>query len=173
MVAQTCCLLYRRLAACYARRVCERLEFPGAWQRAALRYSGLQVCATEGMEARVASRSWMGTLKRGHRAAEFGVHALGRIFHNAIVRARAALINTPLQRGVRCQPDHRNRFNGFSRHVQTVETVWDGSRISNTPLKRGVNETERRRRLRCYETFGLACFPLNSKTGRHEATPDI
>src|SRR5438105_13347173 len=46
LVAQTCSLLYRRLAACYALRVCERVEFPAAWQRATLRYSGLQVCAT-------------------------------------------------------------------------------------------------------------------------------
>ena len=37
-------------------------------------------------------------------------------------RRREALINTPLQRGVVWRRDLRNRFNGFSRVQETVET---------------------------------------------------
>jgi hypothetical protein len=47
---------------------------------------------------------------------------LARIFHKSPSSTRGALINTPLQRGVTCRQDLRNRFNGFSRAVKTVET---------------------------------------------------
>jgi len=55
-----------------------------------------------------------------------------------------ALIDTPLQRGVTCRQDLWNRFNGFSRAVETVEiqTVSDALRTRNTPLKQGVNEKQ-------------------------------
>jgi hypothetical protein len=48
------------------------------------------------------------------------------------------LIITPLQRGVTCWQDLGNRFNGFSRTVNTVETVPATLRTPNTPLKQGV-----------------------------------
>jgi hypothetical protein len=49
------------------------------------------------------------------------------------------LINTLLQRGARTNEERVNRFNGFSRATETVETVSARSRL-NTPLKQGVNE---------------------------------
>ena len=58
-----------------------------------------------------------------------------------------SLINTPLQRGGgRC---HKlgNRFNGFSRHLETVETVFGPFPSRTTPLKQGVNERQVRQRL--------------------------
>jgi len=64
---------------------------------------------------------------------------LTRIFR----KRPGALINTLLQRGVTCWQVLRNRFNGFSRGVKTVETVSDPLRPPNTPLKRGVNEKRR------------------------------
>jgi hypothetical protein len=57
-----------------------------------------------------------------------------------------ALINTLLQRGVGGKRDLRNRFNGFSRAVETVETVSVSSQASHTPLNQGVNE-----RYRCHD----------------------
>jgi hypothetical protein len=51
------------------------------------------------------------------------------------------LINTPLQRGVRRPGGNRNRFNGFHRARETVETVSEASPPLPTPLKRGVNES--------------------------------
>ena len=55
----------------------------------------------------------------------------------------AHLINTPLQRGGRMDDGSENRFNGFSRAVETVETVLCGSATPDTSLKRGVNEKPR------------------------------
>ena len=56
--------------------------------------------------------------------------------------ARTDFINTPLQRGGGERLDTRNRFNfnGFPRRPETVETVPEITRLSATPLKRGVNE---------------------------------
>ena len=67
----------------------------------------------------------------------------------------ATLINTPLQRGARRGRSLRNRFNGFSQSVETVETVSVPHRTARTPLKRGVNESQQQRRLRCCEKSGL------------------
>jgi hypothetical protein len=50
------------------------------------------------------------------------------------------LINTLLQLGVRTNGERENRFNGFSRATETVETVSARSRILTTQLKQGVNE---------------------------------
>ena len=50
-------------------------------------------------------------------------------------------INTPLQRGDRCDDTRANRFNGFGDGRETVETVSSAVNAANTPLKRGVNET--------------------------------
>jgi prepilin-type N-terminal cleavage/methylation domain-containing protein len=55
---------------------------------------------------------------------------------------RTALINTPLQRGGWSLGLARNRFNGFGRARETVETVSPLPPVAATPLKRGVNETE-------------------------------
>ncbi|MGA9451692.1 MAG: hypothetical protein WBW41_10185 [Verrucomicrobiia bacterium] len=49
-------------------------------------------------------------------------------------------INTPLQRGARTGEERENRFNGFARGTETVETVPALLRTSHTPLKQGVNE---------------------------------
>jgi len=54
---------------------------------------------------------------------------------------RNNLINTPLQRGGIGVGRLRNRFNGFQRNVETVETVPLHTPSAITPLKRGVNET--------------------------------
>jgi len=51
------------------------------------------------------------------------------------------LINTLLQRGVWRPKSIRNRFNGFHRERETVETVRDVLLAGDTPLKRGVNES--------------------------------
>jgi len=48
-------------------------------------------------------------------------------------------INTPLQRGAGTSVECKNRFNGFGRDVETVETVSGHLPPLNTPLKRGVN----------------------------------
>jgi hypothetical protein len=53
-----------------------------------------------------------------------------------------ALINTPLQRGVTRGREVFNRFSGFSRVYQTVETVRAVARRCHTPLKRRVNQKE-------------------------------
>jgi hypothetical protein len=65
---------------------------------------------------------------------------LTRLFHGPLGSTAGALINTLLQRGVTCWQVLRNRFNGFSRVVKTVETVSGAFRPPNTPLKQGVNE---------------------------------
>jgi hypothetical protein len=54
---------------------------------------------------------------------------------------RAALINTPLQRGEGCRRESGNRFNGLARPGETVETVSALFGLRGTPLKRSVNET--------------------------------
>jgi hypothetical protein len=51
------------------------------------------------------------------------------------------LINTPLQRGAETSVGSKNRFNGFARDVETVETVLSRLPPLNTPLKQGVNES--------------------------------
>jgi hypothetical protein len=53
---------------------------------------------------------------------------------------RDPLINTPLQWGVPRPQVLMNRFNGFSRPLETVETVPIASKTLATPLKRGINE---------------------------------
>jgi hypothetical protein len=55
----------------------------------------------------------------------------------------APLINTPLQRGDETTNGRQNRFNGFSRRTETVETVSVRLCAWNTSLKQGVNETWR------------------------------
>ena len=52
-------------------------------------------------------------------------------------------INTLLQRGVRTGTERENRFNGFARGNETVETVPAFLPTSHTPLKQGVNEKAR------------------------------
>ncbi len=51
-----------------------------------------------------------------------------------------ALINTLLQRGVKCAWSSTNRFNGFDRVLKTVETVSAILRSFVTLLKQGANE---------------------------------
>jgi hypothetical protein len=51
------------------------------------------------------------------------------------------LINASLQRGARTDGGCQNRFNGFSRVAETVETFSVHSLPPNTPLKQGVNES--------------------------------
>src|SRR6266446_7394025 len=63
-----------------------------------------------------------------------------RTFQRPIASMRAALINTPLQRGESEPDDSRNRFNGLGSLWKTVETVPRSSTAPPTPLKRGVNE---------------------------------
>src|SRR5438105_2524038 len=63
-----------------------------------------------------------------------------RMFHNCMYSHRVLLINTLLQRGVEAVPSGLNRFNGFPRGAQNVETVLALRRVLNTPLKQGVNE---------------------------------
>lgn len=67
---------------------------------------------------------------------------------------RVTLINTPLQRGGEQQRVFGNRFNGFWRTAETVETVSLPSRPRHTPLKRGVNERWRRRCIHKNKTSG-------------------
>ena len=55
-------------------------------------------------------------------------------------RMPAALINTPLRRGVDWRRDLKNRFNGFMHDVKTVETVSVSIQTPPTPLKQGVNK---------------------------------
>jgi hypothetical protein len=52
-------------------------------------------------------------------------------------------INTLLQRGVRTGKERENRFNGFARGNEMVETVPALLRTLHTPLKQGVNEKTR------------------------------
>jgi hypothetical protein len=63
---------------------------------------------------------------------------------------KTSRLQTPLQRDVTCWEDLTNRFNGFSRGVETaeIETVFHALRTPNTPLKQAVNE-------KCWpESFG-------------------
>src|SRR5258708_1650369 len=78
-----------------------------------------------------------------------------RIFRKPPGSTPGALINTPLQRGVTCWRGLGNRFNGFSQAGETVETVSDGLRKPNTPLKQGVNEKWWPRSFNRYEISGL------------------
>jgi hypothetical protein len=55
---------------------------------------------------------------------------------------KTGLINTPLQRGDSGRAHGTNRFSGFASGEQTVKTVGIRTRSDNTPLKRGVNESE-------------------------------
>lgn len=52
------------------------------------------------------------------------------------------LINTLLQRGVGISVECENRFNGFSRATETVETVSTRRLMLDTQLKQGVNEMD-------------------------------
>jgi hypothetical protein len=65
---------------------------------------------------------------------------------------------------IRNPKDLSNRFNGFSRAVETVETVSNALRTPNTPLKRRVNEKWWRRSFSRYEISGLehSFGPLNA-----------
>jgi hypothetical protein len=49
------------------------------------------------------------------------------------------LINTSLQRGARMNAEWKNRFNGFARAAETVETSSVRPLPSNPLLKQGVN----------------------------------
>jgi len=55
----------------------------------------------------------------------------------------AIFTNTPLQGGARTDAERENRFNGFVRPTETVETVSICPGAGNTLLKQGVNETWR------------------------------
>jgi len=50
----------------------------------------------------------------------------------------AIFINTPLQRAVGTTNGRQNRFNGFSRQAETVETVSSHPSAENTLLKQGL-----------------------------------
>ena len=63
-----------------------------------------------------------------------------QIFNERTGATQSPLINTPLQRGGDRQQDRRNRFNGFSHPLETVETVPAFAQMPNTPLKRLVDE---------------------------------
>jgi DNA-binding beta-propeller fold protein YncE/ABC-type molybdate transport system permease subunit len=63
-------------------------------------------------------------------------------FENAAT-ARSHLINTPLQRGEKSELARSNRFSGFEHDVETAKAVEGPVGASNTPLKRGVNESQR------------------------------
>ena len=67
---------------------------------------------------------------------------LARVFHILARWGEAYFINTPLQRGGSWWAGRSwNRFNGFSRRLETVETVTLSLRRSSTLLKQGVNQT--------------------------------
>jgi hypothetical protein len=53
-----------------------------------------------------------------------------------------AFINTRFQPGVATGAESENRFNGFSRAGETVETVSGSLQRNNTQLKQGVNELQ-------------------------------
>ena len=53
----------------------------------------------------------------------------------------AIFINTPLQRGARTDAERENRFNGFARPTETIETVSICRGAGSTLLKQGDNET--------------------------------
>lgn len=80
-------------------------------------------------------------------------------------RSRAPLINTPLQRGVSRRPEPGNRFNGFSHHGKTVETVPGPPPPVTTPLKRGVNDSPLPLRLVGYTIAVLALGPFLGTRG--------
>src|SRR5579862_8528419 len=84
------------------------------------------------------------------------------MFHKPPRSTPGALINTPLQRGVTCWQDLRNRFNGFSRAMKTVETGSDALRTPNTLLKQGVNEKWPPWSIRRYEISGPKRWPPRS-----------
>jgi len=69
-----------------------------------------------------------------------------RLLRGPMTGGKAALINTPLQRGVRRPDESANRFNGLPARAETVETVSRPHRSSITPRKRGVNERTALRR---------------------------
>jgi hypothetical protein len=50
-------------------------------------------------------------------------------------------INTSLQRGARTDEERQNRFNGFSRAAETVETVSVRSLPPNAHLKQRVTDS--------------------------------
>jgi len=89
------------------------------------------------------------------------------------------LINTPLQRGGRRSGKMGNRFNGFSRSVETVKTVSNPCRSIITPLKRGVNGKEAAGRGALLATFRLLAFALllpvaaEAKLNVVATTPDL
>ena len=68
---------------------------------------------------------------------------------------QAALVDTPLQRGAAWRRELKNRFNGFSHRVETVEPVSIFLGTINTPLKRGVNEKWHRQGFSMSEISGL------------------
>jgi FAD:protein FMN transferase len=65
---------------------------------------------------------------------------MNRTFHFPSGCGPPALINTPLQRGVRVTMAKPNRFSGFQRQVETAKAVQTFRAPRATPLKRGVNE---------------------------------
>jgi multidrug efflux system outer membrane protein len=102
---------------------------------------------------------------------------LARIFHRPPGSTLGVLINTLLQRGVTCCQDLTNRFNGFSRGVETVETVSDALRTPNTLLKQGVNEKWWPRSFCRYEISGLVTmislfFGVTTRAGLLTVGPD-
>jgi hypothetical protein len=65
-----------------------------------------------------------------------------RLFHGPNLHVSRVLIHTPLQRGENKTQQTNNRFSGFRHGVETVETVSTWESRSNTPRKRGVNESQ-------------------------------
>jgi hypothetical protein len=76
-------------------------------------------------------------------------------------RCAPFLINTPLQRGVLRPNEKGNRFNGFSRVIETVETVSEVPATRYTPLKWGVNERLRNSQALCDPPRFFAASALN------------
>ena len=87
---------------------------------------------------------------------DFSNTLLAHIFRTMRFLLRAALINTPLQRGGHGTGMMRNRFNGFGEVSKTVETVFCSAPTFSTPLKQGVNERSIRQVLLSCEIFRLA-----------------
>jgi 6-phosphogluconolactonase len=96
------------------------------------------------------------------KVARASLSDLTRIFYKPPRSTPGALINTPLQRGATRWQDLRNRFNGFSRAVRTVETVSDALRTPNTPLKQGVNEKWWLRSFSRYEISDLRALGFST-----------
>ena len=108
----------------------------------ALEFGGLHHCA---IDAPLAEHE-LNAGKRDRREAD-DCEELKRIIHflpgqvrGRKIAEKTALINTLLQRGVKCHRTAQNHFNGFTTAGKTVETVFSSSRRCITPLKRGVNE---------------------------------